>query len=129
MKTKGFKILFALMLLPAWAFCQKAYEAIQYKGAVQNLIVKLTLANGYIGASELLTINKKTGTRKKFLPEKGYADDSGKLKFIHYTPAGKLLVNYFILSGMEESYAGIPNKILGEYVRNRVSYPVKFYKF
>jgi hypothetical protein len=128
MKKKLSLLLLSIFTLPVLAFSQKAYESIYYTGKTQNITVKFTLANGYIGACEVKTTDNKTKKSSKFLPENGYAGDDKKMKFYHYSATGKTFTDYFIIEGMEEVYESIPAKIYGNYYFNGTAYKITFTK-
>lgn len=54
--------------MQAGGFSQKAYQVIYYNRTTQNINVKFTLADGYINASEIQTLDRKTKRISKFLP-------------------------------------------------------------
>ncbi len=107
---------------------QKAYDAVYYTGKTQNITVKLTLANGYIGASEIKTTDSKTKKTSQFLPESGSVPDDKKLKFSHHSPSNKSFTDYFILDAIEENYDRAPKIIYGTYYFNGRSYSITFTK-
>jgi hypothetical protein len=115
MEKKSALFVLILIALPLFSLSQKAYDAIYYRDTMQDIAVKFTLANGYIRACELITRNIKTKKSSKFLPEKGVSNDSGKIKFYHYSPSEKTSPDYFILEDIEEYYDNVPEKIYGKY--------------
>ncbi|MES2279700.1 MAG: hypothetical protein V4592_26945 [Bacteroidota bacterium] len=54
---KAFYTLLLTVLMPALGYAQKAYEAVQYSGMVQNTRVKFSLANGYPVGSYAVMLN------------------------------------------------------------------------
>jgi hypothetical protein len=117
-------LIIVLLAIPVLAFSQKAFEAIYYRGSTENISVKFILANGYITASEIQTINRKTKRMTKFLPVSNYAGNNSKMKFYHYSPSGKKFSDYFILENIEEYSQHVPAKILGKYFLNRTAYNI-----
>lgn len=90
----------------------KAYETIYYQGKANGRLVKLMLANGYIGASTLkLTV---PGKKKPmvFDPDAGVADEHNRLKFVIADQNDR---EYFILDNMQEAYEETPTVITGIY--------------
>lgn len=104
-----------LTLFPVFGFSQKAYESVYYKGSTQNIKVTFNLADGYFGASEIVTRDKKTKKISKFIPEDGVALPNEKMKFIHYSVSGKTFTDYFILEGLGDAEQYLPEKIKGKY--------------
>lgn len=101
----------------------KAYEAINYQGKANGKLVKLMLANGYIGASTLkLSVPGKTRLIS-FEPDAGVANEHNRLKFIN---ASQNDLEYFILDNMQEAYEEIPVLITGIYFLKGNKIPVKF---
>ena len=115
-------------LLPISSFSQKAYVAVCYSGKTQNIQVKFTLANGYIGACEIKTTDNTSKKTSKFLPSTGTADDNKKMKFDHSSTSGKTFTDYFILNGMEDSYDNAPAKITGQYFFNGKAFAITLMK-
>jgi hypothetical protein len=128
MKKKLSFLVLLLFALPILTFSQKAYEAIYYSGKTQNIIVKFTLADGYIAGCEIKTTDIKTKKSSKFLPENGSADNDKKMKFYHYSTSGKTFPDYFILEGIEESYASTPKTFYGQYFFNGTAYKITLTK-
>ena len=119
-------ILFAaILLLPVSALAQKAYEAIYYTGATQNITATFKLADGYIPACEITTKDNATRKTSRFMPESGVPDESDKLKFFHYSDTGKKFTDYFIINGLD-SYEETPSQFTGAYYFNGKSYPITF---
>ncbi|UOE50829.1 hypothetical protein MTO98_07035 [Mucilaginibacter sp. SMC90] len=106
-----------LILLPALGFAQgvpKAYEAFSYKGILNGHSVQLSLADGYIGASYIISKNIK------FQPESNSPDEQHHLKFI--TNKNN---SYFILNNMQEAYGNRPGTITGKYYINNKAVTIK----
>jgi hypothetical protein len=118
MTNKSPVFFLSVLLLPFSAFSQKAYENIYYSGKTKDMRIKLAVADGYIGASELRTTDLKTKKTSRFLPENGYVKEYRKLKFYHYSPSGKTFGDYFIIDGMAEYFDNTPARIYGKYYRN-----------
>jgi len=114
MLMKQLKLLLLIgMLSPAFAYAQKAYEAVKYTGKVQNMVVRFTLADGYLGACEVKLTDGKTHKTISFLPENGSADENKNLTF--YRRNGSPKTDRFVISGMEELFETPPAKIKGIY--------------
>lgn len=119
---KQLKFLFLVcMLSPAFAYAQKAYEAVKYTGKVQNMVLHFTLADGYLGACEIKATDNKTHKTSSFMPEYGYADDNKNLAFYRQNESSK--TNHFVISGMEELFETPPVKIKGVYYIKEKAYP------
>ncbi len=119
-------ILFILitLALPFLAFSQKAYDVINYSGKTETMLIKFTLADGYIEASQLTTTDFKSQKTASFLPVDGGIAENKEMKFYHYSGTGEIFSDYFILEGIEEYYDSIPVKICGKYYDGE-----KFIKF
>jgi hypothetical protein len=115
-------ILLAFMLFPAFAYAQKAYDAVKYTGSVQNISVKFTLANGYLAGCTITTADNNTHKRSQFLPEEGSANENKTLKFYHRSASGKTFTDYFTIKGLEEIFETAPAKIYGSYYFNGKAY-------
>lgn len=113
----------AILLLPVSTLAQKAYEAVYYSGATQNITATFKLADGYTPACEITTKDNATKKTTRFLPVSGTADDAGNLKFYHYSDSGKKFTDYFIINGIE-SYDDTPSQFTGTYYFNGKSYPI-----
>lgn len=127
MKLRKILILTLFMISPIISFAQKAYEMVEYNSTVNGMVVKLSLADGYLVASKITLIskNKKASI---FNPENGVADNNGKLKFIPYTAPLKPTKAHFILSGLQDSFSIIPLTISGKYNDGNKQYSLIFKK-
>lgn len=127
MKLRKILILTLFMISPITSFAQKAYEMVEYNSTVNGMVVKLSLADGYLVASKITLIskNKKASI---FNPENGVADNNGKLKFIPYTAPLKPAKPYFFLSGLRDSFGVIPLTISGKYYDGNKQYSLIFKK-
>ena len=114
----------AMMGLSVFAFAQKAYEAVYYRGVIQHKTLEFTLAHGYMAGCTLSVKDSKTKRKGLFLPEEGFADDHKEMKFYHFTASGKTLDDYFILEHMEDEYEKVPAKISGRYYYKSTTKPV-----
>ncbi|WP_316802201.1 hypothetical protein [Pedobacter nototheniae] len=103
------------MILPAYAFSQKAFEYEYYLGKTKDITIKLSLADGYIAGSEIRTVAIKTGKASKFLTETGYEQPDRKMKFYHYSPSQKEFPDYFIIENTRDTYEVVPEKMMGKY--------------
>lgn len=123
MKLHKIFILTLLIISPIISFAQKAYEMVEYNGTVNGMLIKLSLADGYLPASKITLIpkNKKASI---FNPENGVADNNGKLKFIPYTAPLKYAKPYFLLLGLQDSFSVIPISISGKYYDGKKQYPI-----
>ena len=119
------KTLYILLftLLPFYSFAQKAYETEHYAGKLNGKSIKLELANGYIGACQIIL--RYTGKSKPtvFIPDMGVADEHNQLTF-HAIAQNRQ--DYFILSNMQELYEQAPVYIKGEYHVNKKVAAIKF---
>lgn len=105
------------------SFAQKAYETVEYTGTANGMMVKLSLADGYLVASKITLITKNNNA-KIFIAKNGVADTSGRLKFIHYTAPLKPSKPYFLLSGLQDSFNLVPLTISGKYYDGKNQYPI-----
>ena len=116
--TNGaFKIIvcFIFVASPIYAFSQKAFEYEYYTGKTKYMTIKLSLADGYIAASEIKIVSLKTKKASKFLTETGYEQPDRKMKFYHYSPSQKEFQDYFIIENIRDAYTIIPEKMKGKY--------------
>lgn len=116
------KLIFILLLgvVPSVGFAQKAFEAVVYKTKLQNKQnVKLTLANGYIGGSQISMINK--GKAVLFTPDSGVPDEKAQITFHAEKQLG-----YFTLDNMQEGYEELPRYINGIYRLGNKKVAVRF---
>jgi hypothetical protein len=119
---KALYIILLAVIAPAFAYSQKAYEAIKYHGIVNNVSLSFTLANGYLAGCKIITTDNKTHKTSQFLPENGYVEDDKTLKFYHRSASGKTFTDYFIMQGMEELLEDVPAKLQGTYHANGKTY-------
>lgn len=110
-----------LMLLPFFANAQKAYDAVKYKGTLQDKTVQLYLGNGYLAASKI-TLSAQKQKPTSFLPESGAASDQFILRNTQNSTK-----DLFILYHIRESYNEVPLIITGSYQFGKKAIPVKFY--
>lgn len=123
-KIPAIKTAFLLLiaLLPVTGFAQKAYESALYSTKLQGKLIRLTLANGYIGASKIrLSGPAKTSS---FLPDSSVADKDNRLVF---RAAASDSAAYFILSNMQEVYEQLPATINGQYYSGEKRINIKFH--
>lgn len=123
-----FVFLILLVLVQVKSLAQgvpKAYERINYRGTVSGKLVRLVLANGYIGASSLELSVSGQKRSEVFQPEAGVADEQNRLKFI---PLRQNDHGYFVLDNMQEAYAQIPSVIPGAYFLNDKKILIKFHR-
>ena len=113
MKTSKFTLILFIALLPSIAVAQKAYETIVYKGSVNGMKIVLSLADGYLPASELSL--KQQNNSLTFLPDKGEAATNGDLKLLNYSNPLKPAKNHFVLHKLRDCYDKIPDEIAGVY--------------
>lgn len=106
---------FIFMILPTYAFSQKAFEYEYYSGKTKDMTIKLSLADGYIAGSEIKTIAFKNKKASRFLTETGYEQPGLKMKFYHYSPSQKEFLDYFIMDNIRDTYEIIPKKMTGKY--------------
>lgn len=128
MGIKQLSMLAITMLLPVFALAQKAYDAVPYQGKMNNWVVKLIFADGYIGASSITLVNPKTKRIILFRPDVGYVDESKTLKFYRPLPTGTNSPDYFTLVNLTEYYDILPKSIPGTYFAKGKIYKVKFLK-
>jgi hypothetical protein len=102
----------------------KAYEAVNYRGKVNGSLVRLMLANGYIGASSVKLLLPGKAKPLVFEPDAGVADADNRLKF---APINQAYSQYFILDHMQDAYEEIPAFITGNYFFNGEKVTVKFW--
>ena len=126
-KIKQLLIAFAIMF-PTFSYAQKAYESTEYKGKIKNIVIEFSLADGYISANNLYTINQKTKKRSRFLATDGVENEDKKMKFYHYSVSNKKFNDYFILENILDSYDNVPTKIYGKYYSGGVSFDVVLIK-
>lgn len=120
-----YKLLFILLLgvLPATTYGQKAFEFEHYRGRLQGKTVKLNLANGYIGATEISFAGQSGKHPAKFQPESGVAGQ----QFILRNTDDKH-TDYFALSNIQEVYEKLPPYINGKYYTGKQIIRLKFYR-
>ncbi|WP_183562611.1 hypothetical protein [Mucilaginibacter sp. SP1R1] len=113
-----YKALFILLLatLPLFSLAQKAYETARYTTRLSNRTIRLTLANGYIGASEIVVFNANKNKPKRYAPESGAPDAQNQLSFRPINNKGQ---EYFIMSNMQEAYGQLPAYINGKLYKNK----------
>jgi hypothetical protein len=123
MKLRKIIILTLSIITPIISFAQKAYETANYKGKVNGMVVKLSLADGYLAASKI-TLIAKHEKAKIFTPESGDADTKNQLKFLNYINPLKPVKAYFTLSNVEDNFSTTPTRILGKYNDGKREYPI-----
>ncbi|MCZ4242973.1 hypothetical protein [Pedobacter punctiformis] len=111
-------MLLTFLILPVLAFSQKAFEYEYYVGKTKDMSIKLSLADGYIAASEIRTVAFKNKKASKFLTETGYEQPNRKMKFYHYSPSQKEFPDYFIIENIKDTYEVVPEKMAGKYYFN-----------
>ncbi|MHA4895726.1 hypothetical protein ACXZ1K_13315 [Pedobacter sp. PWIIR3] len=107
---------------------QKAYEMVSYSGKLNGIIIKLNLADGYIGASEIKIKDTKTGKPVVYIPESGTVGDSRQLKFSPLGTTKSASNGYFILEKVEDVYDELPGTISADYYKAGKRNQIKFYK-
>jgi hypothetical protein len=117
------KVLIVLLLacLPLGAIAQKAYETELYTAILKGKKVKLSLANGYVGASIISWYVHGKDKPVLFTPESGVPDEDYVFKSEKETYIG-----YFTLKNIQEAYDNLPRYIQGYYRSGKFSLPVKF---
>ncbi|WP_158796090.1 hypothetical protein [Pedobacter sp. L105] len=128
MKKNSLLVLMGLCLISFETLCQgvpKAYDAVNYKGKVKGRLVKLILANGYIGASSLNFFMLGKTKPLVFVPDAGVANELNRLKFV---AVNKNEPAYFILDNMQDAYEETPAFITGDYFLNSKKIPFKLAK-
>jgi len=128
MKNKQLNIFLIIILLPFFTYAQKAYEAVPYKGVLNKKPVKLSFADGYIGASSITMTNSKNGKKVIFSPDLGYVGEDKKLKFHRSLPSPFLSSDYFTLIDLTEYYDTLPAFINGTYYNKGKIYKIRFFK-
>ncbi|PTS96184.1 hypothetical protein DBR11_19610 [Pedobacter sp. HMWF019] len=128
MKNKQLYILLLIILLPVFTYAQKAYEAVPYSGMMNKKPVKLSFADGYIGASSITLTNSKNGRKIIFSPDAGYVGEDKKLKFHRSSPSPVLSSDYFTLINLTEYYDTLPKSINGIYYNKGKIYKIRFFK-
>ena len=108
-------LVLVVMVLPQFAFSQKAFDAVYYSCKTADITIKFMYADGYIEGSEIKIKNSKTNKTSRFLPENGSPDITKQMKFYHATKSGKTFSDYFILKGIEDVAADLPTTISGVY--------------
>ncbi|WP_198139719.1 hypothetical protein [Pedobacter sp. BAL39] len=120
-------MLFSL-LLPVAAYSQKAYETIPYAARFNGQQIKLTFADGYIGASEVMVT--KAGRKKKdlFIADQGFVGKDRQLKFSAYKTSSAAAGDTFVLTDIEEFYDELPKVIRCCYKKGGKRYSIRFIK-
>ena len=118
MKLLRYTLLAALFALPLFGSAQKAYETVHYQGTVNGMLIRFTLADGYLGASKIQLSSKLHTKVQQFIPEKGVADAKQHLKFLTYPTPNQAAKNHFVLAGMQTGYTLCPTAITGKYYSN-----------
>ena len=79
---------FITLLFTTKTNAQKAYDLVIYKGVWGNFNITLNYGYGYESATEIISIHKKNGGRKKY----SFDYEKGKEGFIYFTnPSNKTI--------------------------------------
>ncbi|MEO6523502.1 MAG: hypothetical protein ABIN91_17595 [Mucilaginibacter sp.] len=110
-----------LACLPLGAIAQKAYETELYTSTLKGKKVKLSLANGYAGASVISWYTHGKNKPILFIPESGVPNED-----YVFRPEKERDPGYFILKNIQEAYNHLPRYIKGYYLSGKFSLPLKF---
>lgn len=123
-------VVLAFWILSLNATAQKAFEFEYYYGKTHHFEIKLSLANGYILASEILETNLATRKKTKYIPT-GSSGKTLNLVFLPDTTAASIKRrkrNKIILYNLKEDYESLPAKIKGIYGIDLKTFSFKLYK-
>ena len=119
MKLRKILILTLFMISPIISFAQKAYEMVEYNGTINGMTVKLSLADGYLVASKITFVSKKS---KLFYPENGFINSAKQIKFAPNANTNELDKEYFILLNPKNDFDKIPQQISCKFWDGKKSY-------
>lgn len=125
MKT-SFIALFLLITFSASA--QKAFEYQYYYAKTKNFSVKLSLADGYIAATEIDITSIKTQQTTKFQSDTGRPEENGRMTFYPVSPKKVRKRDNIVLYGIKDIFDTLPQKIKGTYHLDLASYNLVFAK-
>jgi len=112
MKPHKIFILTLFIISPIIGFAQKAYETVNYKGIIKGKTVKLSLADGYLSASKITLVSKKSII---FYPKNGFNNDDKQIKFTPITNLKEIENVYFILLNPKNELDQIPTQIYSRF--------------
>ncbi|WP_143014216.1 hypothetical protein [Mucilaginibacter pineti] len=117
--------LFILLLtaLPFFCFAQKAYELECYSGKLNGKTIRLDLANGFIGATQIVIPRKSGLAPVIYYANSGTPETNNTMLFQSKYLQKK---DYFILDNMKEAYEDLPRFITGKYYFRKQLIKVKF---
>lgn len=119
MKLCKIFILVLFTISPIISFAQKAYEIVDYTGTANEMMVKLSLADGYLAASKItLTSNKSI----IFYPENGFNNDDKQIKFTQKSNLKEIEKVYFILLNPKNEVDQIPTQLSCRFWDGKKSY-------
>ena len=92
---------------------------VEYNGAVNGMIIKLSLADGYLPASKITLTSKKSII---FYPENGFNNDDKQIKFTQKSNLKEIEKVYFILLNPKNELDQIPTQISCRFWDGKKSY-------
>jgi hypothetical protein len=107
-----------LLGFPFASFAQKAYEAVYYQSSYHGLVVHFTLADGYLGASEISLTEGRSKIIKRFVPVSGTPDEQTQLRFEQYPGVPKVGEAFFLVNGLLDDYVRLPMQLSAAYHHN-----------
>jgi hypothetical protein len=108
-------IILLLIVLPFVGFAQQRTAI--YTASLRGKQIKLSLANGFGGASQI-----QMGS-VTYYANSGHADAGGHMMFQSRYVQN---IEYFVLANIQDSYDKMPGVITGKYYRGRNSVTVRF---
>lgn len=119
MKLRQILILVLITISPIISFAQKAYETVEYNGNLNGMLIKFSLADGYLPASKITLTSKKSII---FYPENGFNNDEKQIKFTPKTNLKEIEKVYFILLNPKNELDQIPPQLSCRYRDGKKSY-------
>ena len=119
MKLRNIFILVLITISPIISFAQKAYETVKYNGTLNGMLIKFSLADGYLAASKITLTSKKSII---FYPENGFNNDDKQIKFTQKSNLKEIDKVYFILLNPKNEVDQIPTQLSCRFWNGKKSY-------
>ena len=118
-------LIFSVFYFPLFASSQvpKAYDMVNYNSSLKGKLVKLHLADGYLGYSSISFYTASKKKPVKFEPAASGPDEQDRLKFITYQPGHH---EFFVLDSLFETYETTLTIINGRFYSGRQTIKVTF---
>lgn len=117
-----------LLLITCSVSAQKAFEYQYYYAKTKNFKVKLSLADGYMPATEIEITSIKTQQTTKFQSDAGQPAANGRMTFYPVSPNKTRKRDNIVLFGIKDVFDTLPQKIKGTYHLDLASYNLVLYK-